>query len=117
MEKRKLAIEISPVKETLLKRPFYQYPVYHLLATRMLNDRETGSVFSPDWIHPDLVHQLLEVDKLLINHGGLTDIQVVANVIQQWEEGRGGHKLDIGPAYHESNTSQKDTDEDALGSK
>lgn|SRR5208282_5718452 len=90
-----------------LKKPYYQYASYLIIVARMLHDRADKHIeFNPDFIHPDLVRQLEEVDKLLINHNGLTDVHTIATLIQQWEEGRGGHKLDIGPTYHESNASK-----------
>jgi hypothetical protein len=90
-----------------LSKPYYQYADYIIVVARMLHDRETKSgveiEFNPDFIHPDLVSQLEKVDSLLVNYNGLTDVNTIAVIVQGWEEGRGGHKLDIGPAYHESN--------------
>src|SRR5277367_4286334 len=73
-----------------LKKPFYQYGDYIIIATRMIYYRAARRgitlEFNPDWLHPDLVRQLENVNTLLTDHNGLTDITVIASIVQRWEE-------------------------------
>jgi hypothetical protein len=80
---------------TTTKKPYYEYPAYHTLAAKLLRTREqeksvTHFEFNPDWVHPDLVRQLKEVDTLLVLHGGLTGAALIATIIQRWEETMSG---------------------------
>jgi|SRR5271157_663981 len=88
-----------------LKKPYYQYASYLIIVARMLHDRADRNIeFNPDFINPDLVRQLEEVDTLLINHNGLTDVAVIAAIVQRWEEFQYQHGSGM-YSYHKSNAS------------
>jgi hypothetical protein len=94
---------------TKLKKALHQYANHHMLVTRLLYDRarrgndDPSVEFNPDWVHPDLVRQLAEVDNLLVDYGGLTDTIVVAAIIQRWENSNFMSVTGLTVAYNPKN--------------